>query len=66
MLTRHFSEQLGIGPDAGCRYFSGYGDRTVQMWSAFEKLMAQRPPTENDEMLTAALSTFRLGQWVGM
>jgi heme oxygenase len=66
VLTHHFGEQLGIRPDAGCQYFSGYGDRTGQMWSAFGELMARRPPAENDEMLTAAVSTFDLlGNWLG-
>jgi heme oxygenase len=66
ILTRHFNEQLGIRPDAGCRYFSGYGDGTGQMWSAFGQLMARRPPTENDEILTAAVSTFEfMGGWLG-
>ena len=66
ILTRHFSEHLGIRPDAGCSYFSGYGDQTGQMWSAFGELMAKRPPVENNEMLTAAVSTFELlGAWLG-
>lgn len=66
ILTRHFGEQLGIRPDAGCRFFSGYGERTGQMWSAFGELMARRPPAEDDEMLTAAVSTFELlGDWLG-
>ena len=66
ILTRHFSEQLGIRPDAGCRYFSGYGDCTGQMWSAFAELMALRPQRENDEMVAAADSTFALmGDWLG-
>ncbi len=66
ILTRHFNEQLGIGPDAGCCYFSGYGDRTGPMWSAFGELMARRPPTENDELLASAVSTFEfMGHWLG-
>jgi heme oxygenase len=66
ILARHFGEHLGIRPDAGCRYFFGYGDRTGQMWSAFGELMARRPTAENDEMLTAAVSTFELlGDWLG-
>jgi heme oxygenase len=65
LLTRHFGEHLGIRPDTGCRYFSGYGERTGQMWSAFGELMARRPPAESEEMLTAAVSTFELlGGWL--
>jgi heme oxygenase len=66
VLTRHFGEQLGVRPDAGCRYLSGYGDRTGPMWSAFGELMARRPPTENDEILTSAVSTFEfMRDWLG-
>jgi heme oxygenase len=65
ILTRHFGEQLGIRPDAGCRFFAGYGERTGQMWSAFGELVAGRPAAENNEMLTAAVSTFELlGDWL--
>jgi heme oxygenase len=66
ILARHFSEHLGIRSDGGCRYFSGYGERTGPMWSAFGELMARRPPEENNEMLTAAVATFELlGDWLG-
>jgi len=65
ILTRHFSGQLGIAPDAGCRFFSGYGERTGQMWSAFGELMSGRPSAEDEEMLAASVSTFELlGQWL--
>jgi heme oxygenase len=65
ILTRHFAEHLGICPDAGCRYFAGYGDRTGEMWSAFGELMARRSPAENEEIVTAAVSTFELlGDWL--
>ena len=59
-LTRHFNQQLAIRPDAGGRYFAGYGNRTGQTSSAFPELMARRPPAENKQMLTAAISTFEL------
>jgi heme oxygenase (biliverdin-IX-beta and delta-forming) len=65
ILTRHFGEHLGLLPDAGCRYFSGYEGRTAQMWSAFGELITSRPEAENDDMLDAAVATFdSLGQWL--
>jgi heme oxygenase len=65
ILTRHFAGHLGVGPDAGCRFFSGYGERTGLMWSAFGELAASRPPAENDDMLNGAISTFELlGEWL--
>ena len=51
--------------DAGCRFFSGYGGRTGQMWSAFAELMASRPSAENEDMLEASVATFELlGDWL--
>jgi len=65
ILARHFGGHLGIAPDAGCRFFSGYGERTGEMWSAFRELMAGRPPAEDEEMLEASVATFELlGRWL--
>jgi len=65
ILARHFGGHLGLRPDAGCRFFSGYGDRTGRMWSAFGELMAGRPSAEDEEMLAASVSTFELlGDWL--
>jgi heme oxygenase len=65
ILTRHFAGQLGVRPDAGCRYFAAYGENTGAMWRAFGDLVAKRPPSENDDMLSAAIATFeRLGDWL--
>jgi heme oxygenase len=58
ILSRHFATHLGVLPDAGCRFFSGYGDRTGRMWSAFGQLIGSRPPAENNDMLEASVMTF--------
>lgn len=66
ILTRHFSEHLGLQRQAGCRFFAGYEERTGPMWATFGELMAARPPTEDDDMLKAAVDTFEsLGEWLG-
>lgn len=66
VLARHFGEHLGIGPESGCRYFSGYAERTGHMWRAFGELMASRSPSEDEETLTAAVATFEcLREWLG-
>ena len=65
ILRQHFSRHLHLPLDAGCRYFSGYGDQTGPMWSAFGELLATRPATENEAMLESACSTFDLlGDWL--
>ena len=52
--------------NAGGRFFSGYGEDTGRMWSAFGELIKGRPAAENDEMLEAAAATFDLlGEWLG-
>jgi heme oxygenase len=66
ILTRRFGEHLGMRPDAGCRFFAGYGERTGRVWSAFGELISNRLPADSHETVTAAVSTFELlGQWVG-
>jgi heme oxygenase len=65
ILARHFGGHLGVTPDAGCRFFSEYGERTGEMWSAFAKLMAGRPSAEDEEMLESSVATFELlGEWL--
>ena len=65
ILTRHFGDHLGMRPEAGCRFFSGYGERTPQMWLAFGELLSGRPPAENQDMLKSAVLTFELlGEWL--
>ena len=64
ILTRHFAGHLGVRPEAGCRFFSGYGERTGSMWSEFGELMETRWPSEDEDMLQAAVATFEsLGGW---
>ena len=66
ILARHFGERLGMLPDAGCKFFAGYSERTSQMWSDFAEIMANRPAAEDDDMLEAAVSTFEVvGEWLG-
>lgn len=65
-LTRHFATALGLTPDTGCAFFSGYGPATGPRWAAFVKLLdALDTPDTRAEALDAALETFeRLEAWM--
>jgi heme oxygenase len=66
IISRRLAGHLGVLPNAGGRFFSGYGEDTGRMWSAFGELIKGRPAAENDEMLEAAAATFDLlGEWLG-
>ena len=59
ILARHFRGKFGLEPDSGCAFFSGYGDRTSEMWRAFREVLAQRPASEEEDMIESAVATFR-------
>lgn len=65
-LTRHFSAALGLTPETGCAFFSGYGPATGPRWAAFVRLLdALDTPEVRDQALDAALETFeRLEAWM--
>jgi heme oxygenase len=65
-LTRHFATALGLTPETGCAFFSGYGAATGPRWATFVKLLdALDTPDTRTEALDAALETFeRLEAWM--
>lgn len=65
VISRHVREALGVTPEAGGRFFHGYGDRTGAMWQAFRAaLVAFAARETEDEIVAAAAATFRtLHRW---
>ncbi|MNS34629.1 Heme oxygenase [compost metagenome] len=65
-LSRHFATALGLTPETGCAFFSGYGPATGPRWAAFVKLLdALDSPDTRAEALEAALETFeKLEAWM--
>ncbi len=59
ILARHFRQRFGFDCNSGCSFFSGYGERTSEMWRAFKEVVAGRPASEDEEMIDSALATFR-------
>jgi heme oxygenase len=59
-VQRHVLPRLGIGPDNGGRFFSGYGERTGAVWRSFLAEMDVRVVTLADQDLAvlAACETF--------
>lgn len=41
ILTRHFSETLGLTPESGLQFFNGYGADTKMHWQALLKLLEE-------------------------
>ncbi|HEX8429996.1 MAG TPA: biliverdin-producing heme oxygenase [Longimicrobium sp.] len=62
VISRHLAT-LGIDPGSGGAYFSGYGERTGEMWRAFSDVIgsfADENPGSTDEIVAAADATFTL------
>lgn len=60
VICRMVSQRLGISPEKGFKFFSGYGDTTAEMWGDFKKYVNSRNWTEKeeDEVIDAANQTF--------
>jgi heme oxygenase len=62
VISRHLAA-LGIAPGSGGAYFSGYGERTGEMWRAFSDAIgsfADANPGSVGEIAAAADATFTL------
>lgn len=58
VLSRRFGEILGIGPDSGLAYFSGYGELTGQRWRQTLGLLEMVPNSlSRDSQAQAALTS---------
>lgn len=61
VIGRHIERVLAVTPDAGGRFFHGYGARTGPMWQAFRAALAAfaDAPQAHDRIVAAAVATFR-------
>lgn len=68
VLSRHFHQKFGIGPETGLSFFTGAGERTLPKWKEFlEELekFGQSKACQEKEVLRGALSTFELlNKWL--
>lgn len=65
-ISRHTRQTLGVTPEAGGRFFYGYGDRTGEMWQTFRAALVAFAATEEIQngVVEAAVETFRtLREW---
>jgi heme oxygenase (biliverdin-IX-beta and delta-forming) len=66
MITRHLQATFGITPDAGGRFFDGYGADTGKMWQSTRQLLVRGAPDLPSEnaMVASAITTFAcLRRW---
>jgi len=67
VISRALEKSLGLTPEAGGRFFRGYGDRTGKMWQAFRAALTACAvaPCDQDEIVSAAKDTFvKLHRWI--
>ena len=58
LLTRHFSNSLGITPESGGAFFNGYGPQTGDMWREFiAELESYAARTWTDQWIIAGART---------
>ncbi len=60
IISRHLTQQIGVRPDAGMRFFSGYAEQTGAMWKAFRQVVTDCVQDEHTEtaVIEAACQTF--------
>ncbi len=66
-IRREAAARLGLTPDRGCAFFTGYGERTRAMWKAFGAAVAMHTdahPGDQGAIVASATDTFtRLDEW---
>lgn len=66
LIARRVAEKLGLKPGAGLSYHCAYGDAVGPMWQAFRARLGELSPSEEDEAIGSANTTFRhLRAWLG-
>lgn len=62
VLSRHFSGSLGLAPECGLRYFSGYGSMSASMWNGMLQLLAEEvpQPASSESVIDGAKNMFAL------
>jgi heme oxygenase len=60
ILARHFADALGLTPERGLSYHSGYGAETGQRWKEVQQLLRDglRDPAQQGVAVKAARETF--------
>lgn len=68
IIRREVESRLGLTAETGCRFFTGYGDRTGIAWREFCEHLnsyAEEHPGAQEKIVSAAEETFqRFGEWV--
>jgi heme oxygenase (biliverdin-IX-beta and delta-forming) len=67
IITRHLRSSLGLTPEAGAAFFSGYGERTGSRWKEFcTQLSSFAASADKDhEIVASANATFEfLHRWL--
>jgi heme oxygenase len=66
LMARHYGQTLGVTPEAGCSFFSGYGRETGARWGAFVTALDAHDTAEvRAQAPAAALDTFHtLARWM--
>lgn len=57
ILRREFVPKFGFNGD-GCAFFTGYGNRTGQMWKQFGEVVNALPAKETNAAVASAVATF--------
>lgn len=66
ILLWQMRSRLGLN-EAGCAFFSGYGEQTGAMWKQFGAILESSPPHWRPEIVSTAVATFEsLGRWLGV
>ena len=67
IIAKHLKANLGLTPETGASFFSGYGASTGDYWLAFKTLLTEVATTldQDDQIVRSAKSTFQtLGDWL--
>lgn len=66
IISKHFSQKLGLTPDRGLAYFTSYAERTGEMWRRFQKALSDyveqspNPKEISEEIVQSACQVFEL------
>jgi heme oxygenase len=64
IIRRHLLSALGLDAAHGAAFFTGYGDRTREMWLRFTDHIDRAADLEIDTAIAAALATFdTMARW---
>lgn len=61
IISKHLNASLGLTPDFGCSFFSGYGKQTGSHWKAFGACLTAfaTQTSSDDEIIASANKTFQ-------